>query len=231
MRAFVAKLVQTPEQKQVAQLVARGDEASLRAALEVIPDDPEAVMALASLLLASGGEDATEEVLALLERLPESAETRHLASLARAGGRPEGGDAAVEAELAELLGSVKADDDARARFVDLLEVLGDDDAHGLAQEALGQPLLRSRDPLPRPVRSLRWACGAGRATGPDLPAPEQGRAAEPSALDALVRRVEGPSRPSRAGAGPRFDALFERLERIRAPGSATTVPVGWRSPP
>ena len=128
VRAFVDKLVQSPEQKQVAALVARGDEASLRAALEVIPDDPDAVMSLANLLLDSGAEEASTEVVSLLERIPETAETRHLASLARAGGRPQGGDAAVEAELAELLTTVKADDDARARFVDLLEVLGDEGA-------------------------------------------------------------------------------------------------------
>ena len=39
------------------------------------------------------------------------------------------GDAApdVEAELAALLPAVKSDEDARQRFVDLLEVLGPDD--------------------------------------------------------------------------------------------------------
>lgn len=128
VRAFVQKLVQTPEQARVAQLVAQGDEASLRAAIEVIADDPAAVLTLATLLVERSNEGDAEEAEQLLERIPESAEARHLAALARAGGRPEGGDAAVEAELGQLLARVKGDDDARARFVDLLEVLGDEES-------------------------------------------------------------------------------------------------------
>lgn len=128
VRAFVQKLVQTPEQARVAQLVAQGDEASLRAAVGIIADDPAAVVALAALLVERSGDGDAEEAAQLLERIPESAETRHLAALARAGGRPAGGDAEVSAELDLLLAQVKADDDARARFVDLLEVLEDDEA-------------------------------------------------------------------------------------------------------
>jgi putative thioredoxin len=128
VRAFVQKLIQTPEQATVAQLVAQGDEASLRAAIEVISDDPAAVLALATLLVERSNEGDAEEAEQLLERIPESAETRHVAALARTGGRPEGGDAAVEAELDHLLTQVKSDDDARVRFVDLLEVLSDDES-------------------------------------------------------------------------------------------------------
>ncbi len=140
VRAFVQRLVRSPEQKQVAQLVAQGDEASLRSALELIADDPDAVMALAQLLVERADEGDADEAVRLLERIPESAETRHLAALARAGGTPEGGDAAVEAELAQLLERVRSDDDARAHFVDLLEVLGDDESRASWRRKLSASL-------------------------------------------------------------------------------------------
>ena len=61
--------------------------------------------------------------LALLARIPDTAEVRRVAALVRVGA--EVGD--VEAELTSLLDRVRGDDDARQRFVDLLEVLGPDD--------------------------------------------------------------------------------------------------------
>lgn len=124
VREFVQRLLPTVEQTEVERLVEAGDEASLRAALEIEPDNVEAVISLAELLVV---DERGEDALALLERIPESADTRRVAALARHG-IPTGGDAALESELAGLLDSVKADDDARARFVDLLELLGDDTA-------------------------------------------------------------------------------------------------------
>lgn len=120
VREFVGRLVPTPEQTEIERLIAAGDEASLRAAVELESDHPGAVTALAALLIERGD---TDDGLALLERIPESAETRHLAALARTGA-PTGD---VEAQLTELLAKVKGDDDARQQFVDLLEVLGPDD--------------------------------------------------------------------------------------------------------
>ena len=52
-----------------------------------------------------------------------SAGVRRVAAVVRVGA--EVGD--VEAELTSLLDRVRGDDDARQRFVDLLEVLGPDD--------------------------------------------------------------------------------------------------------
>ncbi|MDG2039250.1 MAG: tetratricopeptide repeat protein, partial [Ilumatobacter sp.] len=52
---------------------------------------------------------------------------RHIAALARTGDAAAAGGDEVDAELGDLLGKVKGDDDARQRFVDLLEVLGPDD--------------------------------------------------------------------------------------------------------
>lgn len=90
------------------------------AALKIEPDNPAAVTALAGLLVEQGEVDTA---LMLLERIPESAETRRITALARTGGI--GDD--VESTLAELLITVKTDDEARRKFIDLLEALGPED--------------------------------------------------------------------------------------------------------
>ena len=126
VREFVQRLLPTPEMTEIEGLIAAGDEASLRAALEIEADNAAAVTALAALLIDDG---RAAEAVELLERVPETPETRRLIALARvqeSGDAPAGGASGVEAELAELLATVKSDDDARQRFVDLLEVLGPD---------------------------------------------------------------------------------------------------------
>ena len=127
VREFVQRLLPTPEMTEIERLIAAGDEASLRAALEIESDNAAAVTALAALLIDDG---RAAEAVGLLERVPESPETRRLIALARvqeSGDAPADGASGIEAELAELLASVKSDEDARQRFVDLLEVLGPDD--------------------------------------------------------------------------------------------------------
>jgi putative thioredoxin len=121
VQEFVDRLA--PTETEADRLVAVGDEASLRKALELQPDHPGGVVALAELLVARGDRD---EALALLERVPENADTRRVAALARVGDDAliEGD---VEARLDALLEQVKDDDDARQQFLDLLEVLGPDD--------------------------------------------------------------------------------------------------------
>ena len=118
VRRFVGALVPPPSEADL--LVAKGDEESLRAALELQADHPPAVVALARLLAERGD---GEEALALLARVPETAEVRHVAALARVGDGTD--DTTVE--LDSLLELVKDDEDARRRFVDLLEVLGPED--------------------------------------------------------------------------------------------------------
>ncbi len=125
VRAFVAKLLPSQEEDAIGALLALGDEGSLRQVLDADPGHPDAVVRLAELLVAKGDDASTAEALALLERIPESAETRRVAALARVGASV-GGDE-VSAELDGLLDRVKDDDDARQRFLDLLEVLGPDD--------------------------------------------------------------------------------------------------------
>lgn len=120
VREFVQRLAAAPAESEVDTLVAIGDEESLVAALKIEPDNPTAVTALAQILVDQGEVDTG---LKLLERIPESAETRRITAMARSGGI--GDD--IEATLAELLITVKTDDEARRKFVDLLEVLGPED--------------------------------------------------------------------------------------------------------
>ena len=124
VQQMVDKLLPTKEQTEVERLVAQGDEASLERALELAPDDHDAVVGLAELRVADG---RTEEALALLERIPESADTRRVAALARVGVDAALDEADIAARLDGLLDQVKADDDARQQFVDLLELLGPED--------------------------------------------------------------------------------------------------------
>jgi len=125
---FIDSLLPSEQDEQLVALVEAGDEASLRQALELQADHAGAVVALAELLVEQAEHD---EALALLERIPESPETRRVAALARTGASGgAGGEAApddVEEQLEALLAEVKADEDARQRFVDLLELLGPDD--------------------------------------------------------------------------------------------------------
>jgi len=137
VREFVSRLAVSPEQQQVEQLVAAGDEASLRAALELDADHEGAVVGLAELLVERG---ETDEALALLGRIPETPEVRRVSALARMGGVPEGGDAGVEAQLGELLGRVRDDDEARKAFVDLLEVLSGDEERAAWRRKLSAQL-------------------------------------------------------------------------------------------
>ena len=123
VREFVARLA--PAESEADRLAAQGDEASLRQALELQHDHPVAVVALAELLAGQGN---GEEALALLTRVPETAESRRVAALARLRENgDDGGDGGVDARLEALLERVKDDEAARREFVDLLEMLGSDD--------------------------------------------------------------------------------------------------------
>lgn len=120
---WVNKLLPTAEQTEVERLLALGDEASLRAALELEPDNEPVSIALAELLVADGRSDDAKTILA---KLPETPEVRRVLAMARTGLADASG-LDVEAELLALLDRVKDDDEARQRFVDLLAVLGPDD--------------------------------------------------------------------------------------------------------
>ena len=121
VREFVQRLVPTAEQSEVEQLLEIGDVASLNRAYELEPDNSAVLTALAGRLIEEG---QTDQGLALLDKIPETPETRRLRAVDRTGGEPVDD---IDTTLAQLLPSVKVDDDARQKFVDLLEVLGPDD--------------------------------------------------------------------------------------------------------
>jgi putative thioredoxin len=131
VREFVDRLLHAPSEAE--RLVAAGDEASLRSALELDPNLPSAVVALAEVLVGRG---EAEEALNLLARIPDLGEARRVAALARlavAGTTmapsAEGRDGAAELEghLDALLERVKSDEMARQELVDLLETMDPSD--------------------------------------------------------------------------------------------------------
>jgi putative thioredoxin len=128
---FVESLLPTEGEQELARLLAAGDEASLRQALELEPGHPEAVLALAELMVDDG---RTDEALGLLARIPETEAVRLLAARARLGQsgiETDGADSApaddFDAKLEDLLPLVRDDEVARQEFVDILEVMGPDD--------------------------------------------------------------------------------------------------------
>ena len=118
---FVAALMPTEEDLEIAGLIEAGDEESLLAALEREPANEDVIVALAELLVAQGRND---EALAYLARIPETDRVRVVAAQARLGA--DANNAHTE-ELDALLDRVKTDDEARQRFVDILELMGPHD--------------------------------------------------------------------------------------------------------
>jgi putative thioredoxin len=121
VQEFVDRLA--PTETEADRLVAKGDEPSLRRALELDPDHVGAITGLASLLVERGEND---EALELLARVPETPEVRRVVARARLAN--EGAvDGDPEKRLSDLLERVKDDESAHREFLDLLEVLGPDD--------------------------------------------------------------------------------------------------------
>ena len=125
VKAWVAGLV--PAKSKAEQLiddgVEHGDEAMLRAALDLEPANVRGVVALAEILVAT---DRAAEALQLLARIPETAEVQRVAALARLGSAPSAENDDTVGELESLLDSVKGDESKRQRYVDLLALMGDD---------------------------------------------------------------------------------------------------------
>ncbi len=124
---FVQRLAPAPSEADllVEEGIGTGDEETLRRALELQPDHPRGIDALAGVLIAQG---KTDEAIALLGRIPETPETRlRLAEARLAAQEVDVGDTDVGALLDGLLERVRDDPAARQEFLDLLETLGADD--------------------------------------------------------------------------------------------------------
>ncbi|HET6875335.1 MAG TPA: tetratricopeptide repeat protein [Acidimicrobiales bacterium] len=125
VRQWIAGLNPPPSEAEL--LAAKGDEVSLRRAVELEPANEKFLLALAALLANDAADPSRrEEALTLLAKVPDTAEARHIAALARLGDEPAGGGE-IEAKLDDLLERVKDDDDARQEFLDVLEMLGPED--------------------------------------------------------------------------------------------------------
>jgi putative thioredoxin len=123
---FVANLRPSEADRTVASLLAEGTEGAYRAALELDPDNEDAIVGLAELLVARG---EAEQALSFLARIPETERTRRVAAAARVSSQddPLVTDDDYDARLTELLDQVKTDDEARQQFVDILELMGPHD--------------------------------------------------------------------------------------------------------
>jgi putative thioredoxin len=121
IQELVDSLMPSAANNPVDALIAAGDEASLREALELEPGNAKAVCALAEILVEQGKSD---EALQLLARIPEDEHTIRIAAAARLAQKPTDN---YEQELDALLDLVKADEEARQKFVDILAVMGPED--------------------------------------------------------------------------------------------------------
>ena len=121
VQKFIDVLLPSPESQMMRGLLDAGDEESLRVALSIEPGNSEAVVAMARIMVRT--ERATE-ALQLLARVPENDDVRKVAASARLALDPVDD---FDTQLVELLATVKADEVARQKYVDILETMGPDD--------------------------------------------------------------------------------------------------------
>ena len=121
VQKFIGVLLPSPESQMMRGLLDAGDEESLRVALSIEPGNSEAVVAMARIMVRT--ERATE-ALQLLARVPENDDVRKVAASARLALDPVDD---FDTQLVALLATVKADEVARQKYVDILETMGPDD--------------------------------------------------------------------------------------------------------
>jgi putative thioredoxin len=120
IEAFLERVSPAPTEADLAAEAA--DEDALRAVLAENPGQPVAVAALAGILVSS---ERSQEALDLLARVPPTTETRALEAEARLALQAiDVKNQEITPLLDELLDKVKADEDARQEFLDLLETMG-----------------------------------------------------------------------------------------------------------
>jgi putative thioredoxin len=121
VRDFVERLLPTDVESEIDQLLAAGDEESLRLVLDIDPGHAVAIVKLGEILVHS---DRGDEALALLERIPETADTRRIAALARVASR---WSAMSRPSSTRCCRGSRTDEEARQEYLDILELLGPDD--------------------------------------------------------------------------------------------------------
>ncbi|MHB8243848.1 MAG: tetratricopeptide repeat protein [Acidimicrobiales bacterium] len=131
VRQFLDRVLERAQPSEADLLVRAGDEASLRKALDLEPANGSAITSLASLLIDRGGDEDKRQALSLLERIPETAETRRLRALARTDPELTTSESEMESRLDALLELLPGDDDARQQIVDLLETMDPEDPRRL----------------------------------------------------------------------------------------------------
>ncbi|MEM7324520.1 MAG: thioredoxin [Actinomycetota bacterium] len=130
IRAFVAELGGGVSNDELASLLATGDEASLRKAVELAPDSKQAVLMLAQLLAR---EERFGDAVEVLSAAPEGdQDIEGMLAAVRAAALPPDAQNQIGSRLEALLPNVKADDDARTEFLSLLEELATGDPEGAA---------------------------------------------------------------------------------------------------
>jgi putative thioredoxin len=118
---FIKNLLPEQVVVDVKALLAKGDEASLRQALEAEPTNESVVVALADLLTARKDCSAALE---LLKTVPETERVRTAIAAARAAFVPQDD---YDKQLNDLLVRVKTDEESKREFLELLAKMGPND--------------------------------------------------------------------------------------------------------
>ena len=121
VKEFVGKLAPGTDIVDVATLLQRGDEASLREALKMEPANEDVVLALAVVLLQK---DDVTGALEILQKVPQTPKVAALVERAKAMFVPDDNYAT---QLDALLPLVKSDEDARKRYLEILDTMGSGD--------------------------------------------------------------------------------------------------------
>lgn len=121
VKEFVGKLAPGTDIVDVVTLLQRGDEASLREALKMEPANEDVVLALAVVLLQK---DDVTGALEILQKIPQTPKVAALVERAKAMFVPDDNYAT---QLDALLPLVKTDEDARKRYLEILDTMGSGD--------------------------------------------------------------------------------------------------------
>ena len=121
VKEFVGKLAPGTDIVDVATLLQRGDEASLREALKLEPANEDVVLALAVVLLQK---DDVTGALEILQKVPQTPKVAALVERAKAMFVPDDNYAT---QLDARLPLVKTDEDARKRYLEILDTMGSGD--------------------------------------------------------------------------------------------------------